>query len=275
MDSESNEADRSPSPRVSFASFSPPSAFCPIHPHAMRATGPATSPVSPQVLCVEGQPSYDGQVLHAPSCESIEGHSQSDRELDLCDHPHLQKYARTVTPSVATFEFTDVWSREPHVFDQTPTPKRLRCGDPIVQNERVPHQPTPKTPFCPEACAPDSRGYANVTRKPSIHVSTSGAPVKPSWVRKPTGSSKIPALMSMKIQPPTKNTQFGGKCTHENYMWMMQHAQEQGQPRREDCYNILVGIHDAPLNRPVRPISWEAHRKQSGQAPPTTHYWPG
>ncbi len=274
MDSESDEMDQSPSPRVSCSS-PPLSAFRPVQLQAMCATGPATSPVSPRVLRVEGQPSCDGQDLHAPCCKSVEGHSQANRELDLRDHPHPQKYARTIAPSVATFEFTDVWSREPYVFDQTPTPKQLHHGDPIVRNEWVPRQPMPKTPFCPEACAPNLRGYANVTRKPSIHVSTTGAPVKPSWVWKPIGTPKIPALMSMEIQPPTKNTQFGGKSTHENYMWMLQHAREQGRPRREDRYNILAGIHKAPLNHPVRQISWEAHRKNSGQAPPTTHYQPG
>ena len=171
----------------------------------------------------QGQPSCDGQALHAPCCKCIEGHSQLDRELDLCDHPHPQKYARSITPSVATFEFTDVRSREPYTFDRTPTPKQLRRGDPIVHNERVPHQPLPNTPFRPEACAPDSRGYANV-RKPSIHVPTTGAPITPSWVRKPTSTPKVPALMSLEIKPPTKNTQFGSNSTHENYMWMLQHA---------------------------------------------------
>ncbi len=81
--------------------------------------------------------------------------------------------------------------------------------------------------------------------------------------------------MSLNVKPPTKNTQFGSNSTHENYMWMLQHAREQGRPRREDRFNILAGIHQAPLNRPVRQISWEALRKNSGQAPATTHYRPG
>ncbi len=112
-------------------------------------------------------------------------------------------------------------------------------------------------------------------RKPSIHVPTTGTPVTPSWVRKPTGAPQIPALMSMEIKPPTKNTQFGNKSTHENYMWMLQHAREQGRPRHEDRFNILAGVHQAPLDRPKRQISCEALRNKSGQAPPTTHYWPG
>ncbi len=153
MDSESDEADQSPSPRV-VALSSPPSAFRPIQPQTMCATGPAIT--SPRVLRVEGQPSCDGQALHTPGCKHIEGHSQLDRELDLRDHPHPQKYAWSVAPSVATFEFTDVRSREPHVFDRTPTPKRLQCGDPPVYNSRVPRQPSPDAPFRPEACAPDS-----------------------------------------------------------------------------------------------------------------------
>ncbi len=242
MDSESNEVEESPSPCVSFSS---PSAFRPIQPQSVCATGPAISPISPCVLRVEGQLSCDGQVLHAPRCKCVEGHSQSDQELDLCDHPHLQKYARSVASSVATFEFTDVRSQEPYAFDRTPTLKQLRCEDPIVHNKRVPRQPSPTSPFCPEACAPDSQGYANVTRKPSIHVPTTSAPIKPSWVRKPTSTPKIPALMSLEIKPPTKNTQFGSNSTHENYMWMLQHAQEQGRPRREDRFNILAGIHQA------------------------------
>ena len=121
MDSESDEADQSPSPRVSFSSS--PSAFQPIQLQSVYATGPAISPVLPRVLRVKGQPSCDGQVLHASRGKRIEGHSQYDRELDLRDHPHPQKYARTVAPSVATFEFTDVRSWEPYAFDQTPTPK--------------------------------------------------------------------------------------------------------------------------------------------------------
>ncbi len=271
MDSES-EADQSPSPCV--VALSPPlSAFQPVRLQSVCVTGPAIT--LPRVLRVEGQPSCDGQVLHAPGCKCVEGRSQPDRELDLRDHLHPQKYARSVAPSVATFEFTDVRSREPYVFDRNPTPKRLRHGDPLVCNKRVPHQPSPDAPFRPEACAPDSRGYANVVRKPSIHVPTTGTPVTPSWVWKPTGVPKIPALMSMEITPPTKNTQFGKKSTHENYMWMLQHAREQGRPRCEDRFNILVGIHQAPLECPKRQISWEALRNKSGQAPPTTHYRPG
>ncbi len=122
MDSESDAADQSPSPCV-VALSSPLSVFRPIQPQTVCATGPAIS--SPRMLRVEGQPSCDGQVLHAPCCKCVEGHSQSDRELDLRDHPHPQKYARSVAPSVATFEFTDVRSREPCAFDRTPTPKRL------------------------------------------------------------------------------------------------------------------------------------------------------
>ena len=123
MDSESDsETDQSPSSRVSFSS---PSAFRPIQPQPMYATGPAVSPVVPRVSCVEGQPSCDGQVLHASRGKRVEGHSQHDRELDLRNHPHPQKYARSVAPLVATFEFTDVRSQEPYAFDRTPTLKRL------------------------------------------------------------------------------------------------------------------------------------------------------
>ena len=59
MDSESDEADQSPSPCVSCSSPSP-SAFRPIQPQSVYATGLAISPVSPRVLRVEGQPSCDG-----------------------------------------------------------------------------------------------------------------------------------------------------------------------------------------------------------------------
>ena len=118
MDSESSsETDQSLSPRVSFSS---PSAFRPIQPQPLYATGLAVSPVVPRVSRVEGQPSCDGQVLHAPRGKRVEG-----RELDLRNHPHPQKYARSIAPSVATFEFTDVRSQEPYAFDRTPTPKRL------------------------------------------------------------------------------------------------------------------------------------------------------
>ena len=221
MDSESDqETDQSPSPSV--PSFSSSSAFQPVQPRPVYATGPAISPVSPRVLCVEGQPSCDGQVLHAPHGKCVEGHSHCDRELDLCDHHHPQKYARSIAPSVATFEFTDVQSREPYTFDRTPTPARLHHASVTVVNERVPCQPLPVSPFCPEACALDSRGYANVVRKPAITVpTTTGAPIEPSWVRKPTGRPQVPALMSLKITLPTKNTQFGNNSTHENYMWML------------------------------------------------------
>ena len=123
MDSESKkEMDRSPSPHV--LSFSSSSAFRLVQPQPVYATGPAISPVSPPVSRVEGQPSCDGQVLHAPRGKRVEGHSHY-RELDLRDHPHPQKYARSIAPSVATFEFTDVRSREPYAFDHTPTPARL------------------------------------------------------------------------------------------------------------------------------------------------------
>ncbi len=140
MDSESDEADQSPSPCVLFSS-SPPSAFRPVQPQAVCATGPATSPISPRVLRVEGQPSCDGQDLHVPCCKRIEGHSQADRELDLCDHPHPQKYARSVAPSVATFEFIDVRSREPYAFDRAPTPKRLTWDPFIMYNGVTTSQP--------------------------------------------------------------------------------------------------------------------------------------
>ncbi len=271
MDSESEkETDRSPSPRV--PSFSSSSAFQPVQPQPVYATGPAVSPILPLVSRVEGQPSCDGQVLHAPCGKRVEGHSHY-RELDLRDHPHPQKYARSVAPSVATFEFTDVRSREPYAFDRTLTPARLRHANVIVSNERVPCQPMPVSPFRPEACAPDSRGYANVVRKPSITVpATTSAPIEPSWVWKPTGRPQILALMSLEITPPTKNTQFGNNSTHENYMWMLQHAREQGRPRREDCYNILVGVHQAPVNHPVRQMSWKGLRTNSGQPSTTTHY---
>ncbi len=238
MDSESDrETDQSPSPRVS--SFSSPSAFRPIQPQSVYATGPAVSPVSPHVLRVEGQTSCDGQVLHASRGKRVEGHSQLDRELDLRDHPHPQKYTRSIAPSVATFEFMDVRSREPYAFDRNPTPAQLRRVSTAVSNERVPCQPLPTSPFRPEACALDARGYANVVRKPAITVpTTTGAPIEPPWVWKPTGKLKIPALMSLNVTPPTKNTQFGSNSTHENYMWMLQHAREQGRPRREDRFNI-------------------------------------
>ena len=76
MDSESDsETDQSPSSRVSFSS---PSAFRLIQPQPMYATGLAVSPVVPRVSCVEGQPSCDGQVLHASHGKRIEGHSQYD-----------------------------------------------------------------------------------------------------------------------------------------------------------------------------------------------------
>ncbi len=113
-------------------------------------------------------------------------------------------------------------------------------------------------------------------RKPSISVpSASGAPVTPSWNWKPTGNPQIPALMSLEISLPTKNTQFGNRSTHENYMWMLQHAQDQGRPRREDRYNILAGVHDAPVYRPTRQTNWEGLRSKSGQTSPTMHYCPG
>ncbi len=206
MDSASDE-DQGQSPSPSVPSHS--STFRPIKPHAVCATGPAASATSP-LSRVEGQPSCDGQVLHAPLRKRIEGHPHCDRELDLRDHPHPQKYARSIAPSVATFEFMDVCSREPYVYDRAPTPSRLRCVKTPVRNERVPRQLQPVTPFRPEACAPDSRGYANVVRKPTITVPTaSGAPIAPSRDRKPTGNPQIPALMSLEITPPTKNTQFG------------------------------------------------------------------
>ncbi len=241
----------------------------------MYATGLVTSPVSPPLSRVKGQPSCDGKVLHAPLGKCVEGHSHSDRELDLCNHPHLQKYARSVAPSVATFEFTDICSCEPYVFDHTPTLVRLQRTDVTIQNERVPRQPQPMTLFHPEACAPDSRGYANVVRRPTISVPiTPSAPVMPTWVWEPAGKPQIPALMSLKITPPTKNTQFGNNSTHENYMWMLQHAQEQGRPHREDRYNILAGVHQAPVHRPVCQISWKDLRGNPGQPSTTTHYCP-
>ncbi len=131
-------------------------------------------------------------------------------------------------------------------------------------------------PIHPEACAPDSRGNANVVRKPSISVPvTPGTPVAPTWIREPAGKPKILALMSLSLTKPTKNTQFGNNCTQENYMWLLQNAREQGQPRREDRYNILMGIHQAPLNRPVHQISWKALHENSRQTSATTHYCPG
>ncbi len=177
MDSESDpETDQSPSPRVPL--FSSSSVFRPVQPQPVYATGPAISPVSPHVLRVEGQPLCDGQVLHAPRGKRIEGHSYCDQELDLRDHPHPQKYARSVTPSVATFEFTDVRSREPYAFDRTPTPAQLHHASATVVNKRVLCQPSPVSPFHPKACAPDSRGYANVVRKPAITVpTTTGTPI--------------------------------------------------------------------------------------------------
>ncbi len=222
MDSGSeSETDRSPSPFVPSSS----SAFRLVQPQSVYATGPATSPVSPPLPRVEGQPSCDGQVLHAPLGKCIEGHSHSEQELDLRDHPHPQKYARSVAPSVATFKFTDIHSHEPYMFDHMPTPVRLQCTDVTIQNECVLRQPQPVTPFRPKACAPDSQGYANVVHKPTISVPiTPGTSVTPTWVWEPTGKPQIPALMSLKITPPTKNTQFGNKSTHKNYMWMLQHA---------------------------------------------------
>ena len=272
MDSASDDDQGlSPSPGVQSHS----SAFRPIKPRTVCATGPATSDTSP-LSRVEGQPSCDGQVLHAPLGKRVEGHPHCDRELDLRDHPHPQKYAQSVAPSVATFEFTDVRSREPYVYDRAPIPSRLRRAKAPVRNEQVPRQLQPVAPFRPKACAPDSRGYANVTRKPSISVPTaSGTPTVPSQDRKPTGNPQIPALMSLKITPPSRNTQFGNRSTQENYMWMLQHAREQGRPRRKDRYNILAGVHDTPINRPTRQINWEGLRSESERTSPTTHYCPG
>ncbi len=123
----------------------------------------------------------------------------------------------------------------------------------------VPCQPTPVSPFRPEACAPDSRGYANVVCKPSITMpATTGAPIEPLWVWKPTSRPQILALMSLEITLPTKNTQFGNNSTHENYMWMLQHVREKGRPRHEDHYNILAGVHQALVNHPVCQTSWRA-----------------
>ncbi len=271
MDSD-NDTGQSPSPCVPSCS----SAFRLVQPQPVYVTGLATSPVSPLMSHVEGQPSCDGQALHVPRGKRVEGHSHGDQELDLRDHPHPQKYARFIAPSVATFEFMDVQSREPYMYDRAPTPARLRRTNVTAQNERVPCQPEPDTPFHLEACAPDSQGYANVVRKPSITIPTAtGAPITPSWVRKPTGTPQIPALMSLKVTPPTKNTQFGNNSTHENYMWMLQHAREQGRPCREDCYNILAGIHQAPINRPTRQTSQKGLRTNSGQPSATTNYRPG
>ncbi len=128
MDSASDDDQGlSPSPGVQSHS----SAFRPIKPRTVCATGPATSDTSP-LSRVEGQPSCDGQVLHAPLGKCVEGHPHCDWELDLRNHPHPQKYARSVAPSVATFEFTDVRSREPYVYDRAPTPLRLRCAKALV-----------------------------------------------------------------------------------------------------------------------------------------------
>ncbi len=265
--------DWSPSPCVPSSSSS---TFRLVQPQPVYATGPATSSVSPPVSRVEGQPSCDGQVLHTPLGKRVEGHSHCDQELDLCDYPHPQKYARSVAPLVAMFEFTDVRSREPYMFDCTPMPVRLRRANVTTHNERVPCQPQPVSPFRPEACAPDSQGYVNVVHKPSITVpTTTGAPIMPSWVWKPTGRPQIPALMSLEVALPTKNTQFGNNSTHENYMWMLQHAREQGRPRHEDCYNILAGIHQAPINHPIHQMSWKGLCTNFGQPSATTHYCPG
>ncbi len=77
MDSESDkEMDWSPSPRV--PSFSSSTAFRPVQPQPVYTTGPAISPISPIVSRVEGQPSCDGQVLHAPHGKRVEGHSHCD-----------------------------------------------------------------------------------------------------------------------------------------------------------------------------------------------------
>ncbi len=274
MDSESKkEMDRSPSPCVPSSSSS---AFRLVQPQPVYATGPATSSISPPVSRVEGQPSCDGQVLHAPLGKRVEGHSHCDRELDLHDHPHPQKYARSVAPSVATFEFTDVRSREPYMFDCMPMPAWLRHANVTMQNKRVLCQPQPVTPFCPKACAPDSQGYTNVVCKPSITVPTAtSAPIMPSWVQKPIGKLQIPAFMSLEIALLTKNTQFGNNSTHENYMWMLQHTQEQGRPHRKDCYNILAGVHQAPVSRPICQTSLKGLHTNSGQSSTTTHYRPG
>ncbi len=58
-------------------------------------------------------------------------------------------------------------------------------------------------------------------------------------------------------------------------MWMLQHAREQGRPHRKDRYNILAGVHNAPINRPNRQINWEGLHSKSEQTSPTTHYRPG
>ena len=80
-------------------------------------------------------------------------------------------------------------------------------SDETVHNERVPCQPLPTSPFRPEACAPDAQGYTKVVRGPTITVPpTTGPPIESSWVRKPTGNLKVPALMSLEVKPPTKNT---------------------------------------------------------------------
>ena len=76
MDSESeNETGRSPSPCVPSSSSS---AFRLVQPQPVCATGPATSSVLPPVSHVEGQPSCDGQVLHAPLGKRVKGHSHCD-----------------------------------------------------------------------------------------------------------------------------------------------------------------------------------------------------
>ncbi len=104
-----------------------------------------------------------------------------------------------------------------------PTLVRLRRTNVTTHNERVPCQPQPVSPFRPKACAPDSRGYANVVCKPSITVpTTTGAPIMPSWVWKPAGRLQILALMSLEVAPPNLATTLpmkiicGCYSMHEN-----------------------------------------------------------
>ncbi len=121
MDSESEtELGQSPSHPVEFSSTT--ESVAQPQPRYVNVTGPASSGISPPLSHVEGQPLCSGQALHVPPVKCIEGHLHCNREQDLCNHPHPQKYARSIAPSVATFEFTDMRSHEPYQHDRTPMP---------------------------------------------------------------------------------------------------------------------------------------------------------